>query len=541
MSLRQSNSDFCSVKVSHGGRRLSIIIQKSSSEENLRKLLMAIFGCDSVLGLLGDNGLGVPLALVCQKPHLLLKQEWSIVVNSWENICLYCRNEFQDKLALNVHMKSNKCCNNVADGNKQEVDKARVNGAEENVCPKCKRMFCDKWSVSYHIRHKVCEKLKAKNIENDKLSCPRCLKTYNDKYYLNYHIRKNSCKPPRINTKCQNCSREFSCIQSLMRHTRLSKSCGSKITEMAKKRAAEEDMGKPHLKNLCHDVDLQSRQFNTSNKRIKLSSVDNCDSCDSDKSIPLSMIHADSQLIAHESCPICFDNYVADDCINLTSCSHRFCKSCLKMHIQISVKQGETHVMCPAGVGCGSELSESELRLLADPSIFAKWERRALERAVELDPTLHLCTSPDCTYVICWTGPEDGESLFDCPLCLHKRCIVCQQEPFHTGSTCLKAGKWQDTYSRTSYPYSTSAIVPVEDRILLRCMNVKRCQRCGQGVVKEKGCNKIKCRCGYRFCFACLSENAQCDCTPKSAQHGFIDNVTGQIDSSGLKRRKSPT
>jgi hypothetical protein len=57
-------------------------------------------------------------------------------------------------------------------------------------------------------------------------------------------------------------------------------------------------------------------------------------------------------------------------------------------------------------------------------------------------------------------------------------------------------------------------------------------------VAKEQGCDKVKCRCGFRFCHGCGSENAQCSCTP--ATHGFIDNVTGGKDFSSLFSAKSP-
>ena len=69
--------------------------------------------------------------------------------------------------------------------------------------------------------------------------------------------------------------------------------------------------------------------------------------------------------------------------------------------------------------------------------------------------------------------------------------------------------------------------------------NIKRCRRCGNGVELQSGCLKMKCLCGYRFCYQCGSENAQCDCTP--AHHGFTDNRTGMGDFSGLREGKSYT
>jgi hypothetical protein len=38
--------------------------------------------------------------------------------------------------------------------------------------------------------------------------------------------------------------------------------------------------------------------------------------------------------------------------------------------------------------------------------------------------------------------------------------------------------------------------------------NIRICKRCGNAIVKASGCLKMKCRCGYRFCFKCGSENA---------------------------------
>ena len=69
--------------------------------------------------------------------------------------------------------------------------------------------------------------------------------------------------------------------------------------------------------------------------------------------------------------------------------------------------------------------------------------------------------------------------------------------------------------------------------------NIKRCRRCGNGIEFQSGCLKMKCLCGYRFCYQCGSENAQCDCTP--AHHGFTDNKTGRGDMSGLRGTKSYT
>lgn len=70
-------------------------------------------------------------------------------------------------------------------------------------------------------------------------------------------------------------------------------------------------------------------------------------------------------------------------------------------------------------------------------------------------------------------------------------------------------------------------------------LNFRKCRRCGIYIEKKDGCDKMKCRCGYRFCFICGSENAQCNCTP--ASHGFWDNDTNRGDFQNLREKVSPT
>ena len=61
----------------------------------------------------------------------------------------------------------------------------------------------------------------------------------------------------------------------------------------------------------------------------------------------------------------------------------------------------------------------------------------------------------------------------------------------------------------------------------------RACPRCAAWLHKAEGCDKLKCRCGYRFCWRCGAENAQCACTP--ASHGFWDNVSNRGDFAALR------
>lgn len=158
---------------------------------------------------------------------------------------------------------------------------------------------------------------------------------------------------------------------------------------------------------------------------------------------------------------------------------------------------------------------------------------------IDIDPTLHRCPTPDCTYFVQWKGPEEGPPICECPLCLKSTCLACVAQPYHVGKKCSEYQKekqeLREFISLTKSPEQRSKAT--ED--YLKKSNIRICKRCGNGIVKAAGCNKMKCRCGYRMCYVCGVENAQCEHTP--ASHGFIDNLLGRAEFNNLQDKKSPT
>ena len=113
---------------------------------------------------------------------------------------------------------------------------------------------------------------------------------------------------------------------------------------------------------------------------------------------------------------------------------------------------------------------------------------------------------------------EDGLPKLLCPLCTKQSCIVCQSIPYHINQTCQEYQKQKQTLN--------------SDEILnmkfLNSLDVRYCMMCHHGITKSSGCNKMKCRCGYKFCFKCNAANASCRCTP--SYHGFWDNQINSAD-----------
>eukprot|EP01041_Mallomonas_annulata_P011948 gene11947-25033_t len=212
--------------------------------------------------------------------------------------------------------------------------------------------------------------------------------------------------------------------------------------------------------------------------------------------------------------------------MSLTSCGHSFCLNCAQKWIETQIlERSESFIPCPCGP-CSTEFKLNEIEALIDSNLYNIIQRRSLELLVIQDPSLHFCHTPNCTYIASWKSEsEDGPSKMNCPQCKREHCILCAAEPFHHGMNCEEAFKYerrQVLLRRRSEELSTCAY--------LVNINVKYCKKCRTGVVKESGCDKMKCRCGYKFCYKCGSENSICKCT--SAYHGYWDNVAGTADFS---------
>lgn len=102
-------------------------------------------------------------------------------------------------------------------------------------------------------------------------------------------------------------------------------------------------------------------------------------------------------------CDICLRT-VPNDGAGTLSCGHAYCLDCLRSHVKARMADGEASVIvCPHGGGegddggssgaCGVAITQRELRALLGAALFAVLDRRALEQAVAVDPSLHICPS----------------------------------------------------------------------------------------------------------------------------------------------------
>lgn len=180
---------------------------------------------------------------------------------------------------------------------------------------------------------------------------------------------------------------------------------------------------------------------------------------------------------------------------------------------------------------CGEPILQRELQTILGREKFRKLDRFALESATDKDPNLHYCPTPDCPYIVYWEDDGTTPPKLFCPLCDSTSCIKCSVGPYHDGISCEA---FQCLPATTQNERLTASFFEQNKK------RFRECRRCHTLVEKKEGsCAKMKCRCGYRFCFICGVENATCGHTP--SHHGFTDNITGRGDFLDLKNLKSPT
>uniref|UniRef100_UPI001EAEE59F uncharacterized protein LOC124026875 n=1 Tax=Oncorhynchus gorbuscha TaxID=8017 RepID=UPI001EAEE59F len=169
----------------------------------------------------------------------------------------------------------------------------------------------------------------------------------------------------------------------------------------------------------------------------------------------------DGQLI---ECGCCCGDFAFE---KMTQCSdgHLFCKECL-------VKYAEEAVF-----GSG----QSSLSCMED-KLKRPWPPPA--------PT-ELVRCPSCNFPALL---DKGVSLFSCPnpRCRKESCRKCRvQWKEHAGKSCDQVMERDEIRMRVAF----------EER--MTAARVRKCVKCGTGLVKSEGCNRMWCRCGSYMCYLC--------------------------------------
>ncbi|KAL9954849.1 hypothetical protein ACROYT_G042432 [Oculina patagonica] len=214
----------------------------------------------------------------------------------------------------------------------------------------------------------------------------------------------------------------------------------------------------------------------------------------------------------HE-CGICFmelqynDSSLTSCHTSLTSCGHKFCKSCWRAHLKTQIEHGHTDLQCP-GYECNSAVDDVTLMSLV-PSLYGRHLTKRLETSLEMDPEWKWCPADKCNLVVKATRPQDSSvahksSVPPFPVvcvCGTMWCFKCQEDA-HWPATCEKALVFRQKNERYAKMVENSQNVA-----LIMSVDVKNCPFCHYPIEKGPGCNHMHCGlCNQEFCWWCLQK-----------------------------------
>lgn len=195
----------------------------------------------------------------------------------------------------------------------------------------------------------------------------------------------------------------------------------------------------------------------------------------------------DGQLI---ECGCCYGEFAFE---KMTQCSdgHLFCKECLVKYAQEAVfGSGKSELSCMEG-GCSCSYPVCELEKVLPENILCKYYERQAEEAVAATCADELVRCPFCNFPALL---DKDMSLFSCPnpRCRKESCRKCHvQWKQHVGKTCEQVLERDEIRMRVLF----------EER--MTAARVRKCVKCGTGLVKSEGCNRMSCRCGSFMCYLC--------------------------------------
>ncbi|KAK6312637.1 hypothetical protein J4Q44_G00183010 [Coregonus suidteri] len=132
----------------------------------------------------------------------------------------------------------------------------------------------------------------------------------------------------------------------------------------------------------------------------------------------------------------------------------------------------------------------SREKVLPETVLLKYYERKA-EEAVAATCADGTQYCPSCNFPALL---DKGVSLFSCPnpRCRKESCRKCRvQWKEHAGKSCDQVMERDEIRMRVAF----------EER--MTAARVRKCVKCGTGLVKSEGCNRMWCRCGGYMCYLC--------------------------------------
>ncbi|XP_036380465.1 E3 ubiquitin-protein ligase RNF14 [Megalops cyprinoides] len=216
-------------------------------------------------------------------------------------------------------------------------------------------------------------------------------------------------------------------------------------------------------------------------------------------------------------CGICFSEKLGSSCMCFKECKHVYCKACLSEYFQIQIRDGNVQCLnCPEPK-CPSVATPSQVKLLVDEELFARYDRLLLQSTLDLMADVVYCPRKMCQTAVM---VEPDTTMGICPSCQYAFCTLCKRGYHglsHCRATADELRSLRDEYVSATDEAKKFLEQRYGKRVIQKAVeesfsrdwldqNCKGCPRCGTNIQKVDGCNKMTCTsCKQYFCWLCLS------------------------------------
>ncbi|KUL84720.1 hypothetical protein ZTR_07645 [Talaromyces verruculosus] len=203
---------------------------------------------------------------------------------------------------------------------------------------------------------------------------------------------------------------------------------------------------------------------------------------------------------------------------------HLFCNSCIKQKAEVQVGSMQYELKCFDTSGCQANFSSKLIRKVIGDKLMKRLEDLQQQDEIAKASIDGLEECPFCDFkAIC--PPVEQNKEFTClnSDCEKVSCRLCKEET-HIPQTCEEAKKEKERGIEVRHTVEEAMSAAL----------IRKCPKCGLAIVKEDGCNKLKCRCGAFICDVCKK-----DISKDGYMHFQVKSSTCNLHEgdTGVRRR----
>ena len=182
-------------------------------------------------------------------------------------------------------------------------------------------------------------------------------------------------------------------------------------------------------------------------------------------------------------CPICEEECVKNDEIQLENCFHSFCKICWLTYIKNElIEKKQIKIKCMDHL-CNEILPEMVIYTIIkdDKNLILKYNENKLREEIINNPNKKFCPYPNCNSYA--RRKNKNEKNVKCENG-HSFCFYCLNKPHENEECKIELDDKMEAYAKKKF--------------------IKKCPNCGCWTEKNEGCNHMTCiECNYQWCWLC--------------------------------------